>query len=263
MSISMSNVEYLSDKGLLPPGNTAILDIGTQNLFNVTPDAVRRFTRRHGPVDDALVERECYRLAYFSNPRDGQQTTYLSELFDLTPSITYVSYDVCPGLKTEIFDLNSDSVPDNHHNHFSVVLNFGTTEHVINQMNSFEVMHDAVKPDGVIYHQVPSVGWLDHGYVAYHEAFFRDLVKSNNYELLDIWYTPERQLTFDGGADIRDALRPQLPNSASRSGLLLTVQCMNLNVVVRKPHDRPFRVGLELATAHAGLSDVIQAKYGS
>ncbi len=266
MGIGMADIEYLTDKGHLPVGGAALLDIGSQNIFNVTPKAVTRFARQYGcKLDDATLEKEAQRVSYFSTPRPGERTTYLSEVIDLAPNISYTSYDVCPGLKTEIFDLNTERLPSHYRNHFDAVLNFGTTEHVINQMNSYEVMHDAVKVGGVIHHQVPSVGWLDHGYFTYHATFFDDLVNANRYELLDRWYTPERMMQLETDKiDIRDAYRPQVANSfAHRSGLQLTVQCFNMNVVVRKKHDRPFRVGLELATSHAGLSESIQAKYAT
>jgi hypothetical protein len=250
----------------LPSSRAAILDIGSQNIFNVTPKAVIRFARKFGcTLDDATLEREAQRLSYFSTPRPGERTTYLSELIDIAPNITYTSYDVCPALKTEIFDLNSERLPAHYRNHFDAVLNFGTTEHVINQMNSYEVMHDAVKVGGVIHHQVPSVGWLDHGYFTYHATFFDDLVNANKYELVDRWYTPERIMDLEApNVDIRDAHAPQVPNSFThRKNLQLKVQCFNMNVVLRKVSDRPFRVGLELATSHAGLSDTMQAKYAA
>jgi hypothetical protein len=263
MGIGMADVEYLSDRGHLPASKSTMLDIGSQNLFNVTPEAATRFARKYGcTLSDTKLEREVQRLSYFSTPRPGERTAYLSELIDLAPNIVYTSYDVCPGMKTEIFDLNTERLPTHYRNHFNAVLNFGTTEHVINQMNSFEVMHDAVKAGGVIHHQVPSVGWLDHGYFTYHATFFDDLVKANGYELVDRWYTPERMMQLERDKiDIRDAYRPQETQSFVHQGLQLTVQCFNMNVVVRKKHDRAFRVGLELATSHSGLSDIIQSKY--
>lgn len=264
MGVGMADIEYLSDRGHLPVGSAAVLDIGSQNLFNITPVAARRFVERHGAGKRAAsLDKEIERISYFSTPRPGERTAYLSELFDLTPGIFYTSYDVCPALKTEIFDLNTESLPAKYRNRFDVVMNCGTTEHVINQLNSFRVMHDAVKPGGVIFHQVPSIGWLDHGYFTYHKIFFDDLAAANGYELVDHWLTPERQMDVKAaGIDVRDPYTPQIPNSfSSMGGLQLTIQCFNLSVVLRKVTDRPFRVGLELATSHSGLSEDIQSKY--
>ena len=112
MSVGMADIEYLCDRGHLPVGSAALLDVGSQNLFNVKRPAVRRFIDRYGThlTGDALVA-EIELVSYYSTPRPGEKTTYLSELFDLTPSIFYTSYDVCPALKTEIFDLNYDQLP--------------------------------------------------------------------------------------------------------------------------------------------------------
>lgn len=264
MGVGMADIEYLADKGLLPVESAALLDIGSQNLFNLLPAAARRFVDRYGTrLERAVLEAEIERISYFSTPRAGERTTYLSELFDLTPGIFYTSYDVCPALKTEIFDLNTEQLPLAYRNRFDVVLNCGTTEHVINQMNSFAVMHDAVKPGGVIFHQVPSIGWIDHGYFTYHATFFDDLAQANGYEMVDRWLVPERMMVISPSTvDIRDPYAPQVPNSfKDSSGLLLDIQCFNISVVLRKVYDRPFKVGLELATSHAGLSDVIQSKY--
>lgn len=263
MGVGMADVEYLSDRGHLPAGRGAVLDIGSQNLFNVTRPAVEKFARHHGArISDRELQREADRLSYFSTPRPGERTTYLSELFDLTPDLFYTSYDVCPALRTEIFDLNTENLPAAYRNRFDVVMNCGTTEHVINQMNSFRVMHDAVKPGGIIFHQVPSIGWLDHGYFTYHPTFFDDLKVANDYELVDRWYVPERIMTLDAGTvDIRSPYTPQVPRSVAPEQVSIGVQCFNLSVVLRKVHDRSFRVGLELATSHSGLSDVMQSNY--
>jgi hypothetical protein len=260
MGIGMHDVDYLSDRGHIPAGGARILDIGSQNLFNVTPEAVIRFQKRfRQKLDGAERIKEIERISYFSTPRPGERTTYLSELFDLSPDIYYTSYDVCPALRTEIFDLNHEDLPSKYKGTFDLVLNCGTTEHVINQHNSFKVMHEA---GGVMFHQLPSIGWIDHGYYTYHAVFFDDLIKANGYELVDRWYTPERVMSLNpADIDIRTATEPQKSRSADPDALQLDIQCFNMTTVLKKVHDRPFRVGLELATSHSGLSESIQSKY--
>lgn len=90
-------------------------------------------------------------------------------------------------IKTEIFDLNYDVIDDDKKEYYDVVLNFGTTEHVFNQWNSFEVMHDALKVGGVLYSVLPASGYLDHGYYCYTPLFFADLAKANGYEIVDLF----------------------------------------------------------------------------
>ena len=261
MGLWMSNIEYLSERRLLPAEGCRILDIGSQNLYFATPETVRRFVLRHGRIaGEAAFLAEAERISYFSTPRPGERTAYVSELFDLTPDIFYTSYDVCPALKTEIFDLNVESCPAHYRGTFDCVLNFGTTEHIFNQTNSYRVMHDALKVGGIAFHQVPGAGWIGHGYFTYQPPFFDDLVRSNEYELVDRWYTAGGQSGFDPSIEVRDPARPQVPVGAAGEKLPLVAN-YNLNVVLRKRIDAPFRVGLELATSHAALSDEIAGRY--
>ncbi len=263
MGIGMDDVMYMSERGYLPKGRAAVLDIGAQNLYNVTPEKARTFVERHGRIgDEAAFAQTVQAISLNSTPQPDRELPFLSDMFALTPDIFYTSYDICPAPKTEIFDLNAELVPEKYRNHFDIVLNFGTTEHVVNQLNSFRIMHDAVKPGGVVHHCVPSIGWLGHGYFAYHVEFFKDLARANGYALLDHWYTPERAMHFDPSVeDIRDPYRPNVPRSGSLTGLQLTVQSFNLNVVLRKVEDAPFRIGLELATAHSAMSEAMLFRY--
>lgn len=260
MGLAMKNLEYLSNKGYLASPCCAILDIGSQNLYHATPEAIRAFVERHGTISDQRAfDEEARRISYFSWPRAGERTSYISELLDLTP-FEYTSYDVCPALKTEIFDLNEEHLPAHYREHFDVVLNFGTTEHIINQMNSFRVMHDALKVGGIFFHQLPSVGWVDHGYFCYHDCFFDDLAKANDYEIVERWYTLAGQASL-ADQDIRDVEQPEIPRSGNCPQSLLTIPSFNLNVVLRKRVSRSFAVGLELATSHSAVSADVARLY--
>lgn len=261
MGMGLAEIIYLSEKGHIPQGGR-ILDIGSQNLYNAAPDAIERFVAKHGGIINADLRAEAERLHYYSTPRPGERTAYISELFDLT-NIFYTSYDVCPALKTEIFDLNREVLPQHYRGSFDVVLNFGTTEHVLNQLNSFRVMHDAMKVGGVTYHQLPSTGWINHGYFAYHWTLFEDLIRANDYELLDWWYTPAGTASLDlSKQDFRDPFKPMERSSAAIPEHQRVLISCNINVVLRKKRDRPFAVGLELATSHSALSQEMAAIYG-
>ncbi|OQA34718.1 MAG: Macrocin-O-methyltransferase (TylF) [Betaproteobacteria bacterium ADurb.Bin341] len=260
MGFAMKNLEYLSNKGYLANPRCAILDIGSQNLYHATPEAIRSFVERHGTIkDEHAFEEEAKRISYFSWPRPGERTSYISELLDLTP-FEYTSYDVCPALKTEIFDLNEENLPEHYREHFDIVLNFGTTEHIINQLNSFRVMHDAVKVGGIFFHQLPSVGWIDHGYFCYHDCFFIDLANANGYEIVERWYTLAGQSSL-GDQDIRDPEQPEVPRSGNCSPNFLTLPSFNLNIILRKRTSKPFAVGLELATSHSAVSSEVATLY--
>ena len=85
------------------------------------------------------------------------------------------------------FDLNSDSVPDHLREHFDFVINAGTTEHVFNQANCFEVVHNLAKVEGIMAHAVPFAGYDNHGLYKYTMKFFTRLAKANDYDCLDAW----------------------------------------------------------------------------
>ena len=257
MAIGFANLDYLIEKHLIRRGYR-LLDVGSQNLLNTTPEQVISFIRQLGrPIDEATLKEASERLSYFSTPRPGERTTFLADLIALA-DVSYLAYDVCPAPGTEIFDLNTQRVPVERRNTFDAVLNFGTTEHVINQLNAFEVMHDAMKVGGICFHQLPSIGYIDHGYFNYNPLFIDDLVKANDYEVIDRFYTDAGSGPL-ADADIRDANRTSTPHSASGPDRLPN---LNLNYIVRKTVDAHFYAGLEIATTHAALSGQMSEAYG-
>ena len=262
MGFAMKYLKYLSNKGYLRNPRSKILDIGSQNLYHASPDDIRQFVLKHGKIGDREVfEQKAKSISYFSVPRPGERTSYLSEVLEFT-EFEYTSYDVCPALKTEIFDLNDQKLPLHYCEHFDIVLNFGTTEHIVNQLNSFRVMHNAAKVGGIIFHQLPSVGWINHGYFCYHKLFFSDLASANNYEIVDAWYTLAGQASLSE-EDIRNPEEPGIPKSGNCPPGFLSVPSFNLNLVLKKKSTQEFSLRLELATTHSSLADTIAKQYPS
>jgi len=105
------------------------------------------------------------------------------------------------------FDLNSESVPDHLKGHFDLVTNAGTTEHVFNQANCFEVVHDLTKINGIMAHVVPFAGYDNHGLFKYTMKFFTRIAKANDYDCLDAWIPVDphaRKLRSDLAEFFRD-----------------------------------------------------------
>ena len=255
MGISIAALHYLEHHGHLSSGLERILDIGSQNLFNMTVDEARSFLERFaGDKSEKEISELSERLSYFSYPRPQERTTYLSELIDAT-TLGYHSFDICPALNTEIFDFNFQNLPTAQRDAYDVVLNFGTTEHIVNQFNCFETMHDALATGGVFFHQLPSTGWIDHGYYAYHKQFFEDLAEANQYEILDLWYTDATNSQHDR---LRGVSR-QVDNylAATDSELEDHFRCFLINVVMRKNRDEAFQLPNELRTSHAGIDELL------
>lgn len=254
-------LEYLSKKGHLRDGKVAILDVGTQNLLNCSVEQLKGFVEKYRtePMDDDVIA-EIERLQYFSVPRPGERTLFLAELLALT-DIEYHAIDVCPAPATEIIDLNWQAIPDHLRGRFDIVLNFGTLEHVIGQTNSLVFLHDALKVGGIFLHQPPSIGWVNHGYFAYHPQFFRDISKSNGYEIEDMWYaTSGFGPATDPTIGHRSPYDPLANDTFETSGDG-RMEYFNLNVVMRRVTAEPFMLSLELETSHSAVDDDVRASY--
>jgi len=252
---------YLQRKGFLTPERNKILDIGPQNVLFVREDQIREFIERQGGANRSGValDAEIERLVYFSTPRPDERTMLLSEITDLT-NIEYNSVDVCPGLKTTILDLNFDFAPNDMLEHYDVVFNFGTTEHIFNQWNCFEFMHDTLKVGGVVYHQLPASGYLDHGYYCYTPLFFQEMAQANGYVIEHMAVTPAGESKIDvlgipsmGGDSLLSETAPLGENNR--------VPALNIHVILRKTKDAPFRASLEIATAHSQVNTAMLERY--
>jgi hypothetical protein len=86
-------------------------------------------------------------------------------------------------------DLNKGRVPFRYRGAFDLAINAGTTEHVANQGNAFAAIHGLVRTGGLMYHQVPASGYVDHGFFGYQPKFFHRLAKSNDYEIVHLVLT--------------------------------------------------------------------------
>jgi len=71
---------------------------------------------------------------------------------------------------------------------FDIMINNGTSEHIFNQANVFQIMHDHTKTGGFMIHYTVGLGWLDHGFYNVQPHFFLDLSKYNRYELVSCAY---------------------------------------------------------------------------
>jgi len=78
---------------------------------------------------------------------------------------------------------------------YDVLTNLGVTEHVEpidKQYECFSIIHDVVRPGGIMIHMVPDVeeldnsgAWLDHCKIYYKKEFFTELTEACNYSILE------------------------------------------------------------------------------
>jgi hypothetical protein len=100
--------------------------------------------------------------------------------------LKYTCVDFNDSLHSIKMDLNYDSVAEEHKGKYSLVTNFGTTEHVANQLNAFKIMHDFTALNGVMVHILPFQGFPSHGFMSYTMQFFWMLCRSNLYKVIDV-----------------------------------------------------------------------------
>jgi hypothetical protein len=93
------------------------------------------------------------------------------------------------------WDLNFDECTREHRGRYQLVTNHGTTEHLLNQFNSFKMVHDLAAKGGLIMHALPFLSYVDHGYFTYQPNLFIDLARTNGYELLGMWLNIDKNLT--------------------------------------------------------------------
>ena len=250
MGIAFQYLSRMLDHQLLS-GDTRVLDVGCSNLYGATAPGILSLLSRmevETPAADVVDDLAA---------RSAAGTAFVVELFDLI-GIEYQAIDFVPAAKTMKLDLNRDRLPGEFKGAFDLVLNFGTTEHVLDQTRCFELIHDACKPGGAIYHQVPAGGYFGHGYFAYTGRFFFDLAVYNKYRIVAAWYDQgaESQLSkiFEDYARhfpaLLDAPTPK-QDAFPDTGI---------NVIYRKPYDRPFAYPMELSTAHTGTGEAFLIK---
>lgn len=167
----LETIANLCTEGHLPFG-ARIADIGCQQLWGGNVEGIRRFLKVFGRDDlnSSVVEEFAKNGAFIGH-------CLRAVGFD------YTSFDVVEAPFCRFLDLESNATPDP--GTFDLVLNFGTTEHVLNQFNALRILHELVKPDGLIYSYFIRGGQMDHGLVHYSDRFVDLWMRFNQYE--QIW----------------------------------------------------------------------------
>lgn len=262
MGISFSLLEQLRVGGLLEKGSR-ILDIGSSNLYGAQPAQVLNFISHYAaerPVDETrtFADRFAKGSAYDA-VTGGANQSFAGELLDYC-GVDYLSFDIAAGYKTEIFDLNRQRLPNEYREAFDVVINCGTTEHVLNQFNSFEVIHDAARIGGHIVHQLPVAGYTDHAYFVYTGRLFFDLAGYNGYEIVDLWY--DGMVSTD---DLLTSVRsyksyfPKLSDLANKEPIEI-LNCA-ITIIYRKTTAAPFNACLETSTSVGEIPTEVHRPY--
>jgi hypothetical protein len=171
MGASPDNFSVIAEMhklGLLGKG-AAVADLGCQQPRGATEQDLSHF---FGTFDVALPEGKLAKLA-----QDG---VFIAE--HLTAAgFRYRSFNIVEAPQCMHFDLNSDTVPLRWRSRFDLVLNFGTTEHALNQYNALRTLHDLAKPRGLLYSFFIRGSHMEHGLLHYSDRFVDMLCAANEY----------------------------------------------------------------------------------
>lgn len=225
MAISGTHYRLLkSIQPLLPLGGR-LLEIGEANWYgDVAPDFPCRDLN-----DSFAIAKDCYNslfspLEIVSVDKDGTSTALRQDL-------------------NGPLDLRGAE--------FDVVINHGTAEHVFNIAQVFKTMHDACAVSGLMIHESPFTGWVDHGFYCLQPTLFYDLAGANNYEVVKVaieQIESGKIIELEGRDHVaRLAAAGELPHNAM------------LYVVFRKLFDAPFRIPAQGYYAQTLSDDAMQA----
>lgn len=271
MGISMATVHVMERYGLLGAGRK-VLDIGSSNLYCATADEISNFVRRHNSTPRRDLNKWVEQLAAGSlSDASGQalNQSFVGELFEAA-GMDYDAIDIAVGYKTTVLDLNTMRLPEKMVGAYDTVINCGTSEHILNQMNVFATVHAATKQGGLIMHAVPSIGYVDHGYFCYTSRFFFDLAGYNQYEVVDMWYDgPSSQENVFASARQYQTYFPVLTKRLEMIGhedreTLLDqtgIPTIGICLVYRKDKDVPFMGTVETSTSVGTIPTDLRGSY--
>jgi hypothetical protein len=202
-------------------GITNVMELGSQDFWCPQKNLVRAlFAAFDRPEPDPAL--------LMTNNASQKPARLLYEAL----GISYDCVDVDGRSGTLVLDLNFDAAPEEHWNKYGLVTNHGTSEHILNQLNVFKMMHEFTRPGGIMIHAVPFTVHLEHGFFNYQPNFFEALARYNSYETLGLWVGPDWQLASFIPWD--PVLLDYLSFNSKTTHLLVAAQ--------RKIHDNPFCV---------------------
>jgi len=187
MAISSTHyflIRNLFEHGLLPQ-NGALLQIGEANWYDLDPSSMADDIRRlvgDACRRDALLERLAQAIADKRPYYLFEIARVFYELFFSPAEMQAVDFNGTP--TAHRLDLNAPLALSRR---FDVVINHGTAEHIFNIAQVFKTMHDYTVPGGVMLHEGPFTGWIDHGFYNLQPTLFFDLAESNRYRLLGLF----------------------------------------------------------------------------
>lgn len=272
MAITMATAHVLKSYGVFKNG-LKILDFGSSNLYDASADEIVEFVQRYKTVPQHDLEDLASRLSEGSGLGEDKQAlnqSFIGEMLEAA-GMTYESIDIASGYKTHIMDLNFQRLPKKMVGKYDCVINAGTSEHILNQLNTFAAVHQATKEGGLMVHMLPSVGFVDHGYFCYTSKFFYELAARNRYDVVDIWF--DQAHDYENQFQSSRQHQHHFPSVAKRLELIgkderdtqidhIQVPTVLIYVILRRLDNAQFACPLELSTSVGELGMANMAFYG-
>jgi len=169
----------------------SVIELGSQEVY-VEHNNILLFLKSIGRKNPKLDLKKAYQKMDIKTLRKKLfPRSYLlnaKNIYNFLGIKDYECIDSNGHFGAHIFDLDKDiSKEYKYKKKFDLVTNNGTTEHVFNQYTCFKNIHDLTKVGGYMFHAVPFIGYLEHGFYLYSASFFLDLAFINNYEIKAIW----------------------------------------------------------------------------
>ena len=245
----------LKRRGYIPNGS-AVIEIGAQQLDNSflgATDDIAATGRFFGVTDPPPSFAR-------TGPRSDTNVLAgapLARAFWTWLGLSYASIDIDGSPGSIPLDLNYDEVPTEFIGKYDVVTNFGTTEHVANQLQSFKIAHDLATSGGLMVHVLPASGGLNHGLVSYNPKFFWMLGRSNGYKIA---FMTMGQSERNSGLpeNLLEFLALYEPK-AGKDFAAFRMPATSIVVALQKVFDTPFVAPLDVPTGattdHTSLRD--------
>lgn len=261
-SDALDDVIWLKKKGYLS-GSPRLIEIGAQQLadsFLLAEDKLAAACDCFS-VDKSLIHMPApkSKTIVHGNLKHLESDAPYAREFWQSIGFHYSAIDIDGSPRSFPLDLNFDRVPDDLRCQFNLVTNFGTTEHVCNQLNAFKIIHDLTKPECLMWHQLPAQGMMNHGLLNYNMKFFWMLARSNLYEIVFAELRPSHSpyaLISDIGDFVDNySLRPH----HQRDGY--ETQDVLINICMRKQVDIEFVPPIDVPTGTKTDNSELKERY--
>jgi hypothetical protein len=241
------------------PDRCAVAEIGAQQL-NDTFLAAREALDRMGELFSAEGPSPLPSEVSIGTKQNLLAGAPLSRPFWKWLGLNYTAIDVDGSPDAVPLDLNFDNAPGNLKGRFHYVSNMGTTEHIINQMQAFKVIHDLTAVDGIMMHVLPSQGLVNHGFFLYHPNFFFTMSRTNGYKVVYASVSKGRHIPYpEGTIELMSRFDPSI---AKRHDGYAPMDS-GLTVCMQKQYDTAFVPPLDVRPGSETDNPVLAERYWS